>query len=188
MAGIQEISARKLLSRLMAALCATAILLTASACGKNKTGDPSQAEGSATKETLPPAVFTVTGKTAKAGDKQVEVTVSITDNPGIFGMDFDLCYDDTALVLTDAQSSSDIPDYCYTRPSYYRNPTTFLWDFQDMDWAADGVILTLHFDVLETAAPGSYEVTLMHSYGNIFDSNGEPIEVKVTNGYVTVEE
>lgn len=130
----------------------------------------------------------VKGTTAKIGAKAIEVLVEIKNNPGILGIDFDFYYDESALKLVNAQSILDVDGCNYTPPSYYRNPTTFLWDFQDANWVEDGVILKLYFDILETASIGEHEIKIMYSYGNIFDANGTPIDVKVIDSYISVEE
>ncbi len=125
---------------------------------------------------------------AKAGNKNVEVIIEIKNNPGILGIDFDLYYDDSVVTLTNAKSELNLEGCSYTPPSYYRNPTTFLWDFQDANWVEDGVVLKLYFDVSEAASVGDYEIKIMYSYGNIFDANGTPIDVKVKNAYISIEE
>lgn len=132
--------------------------------------------------------LTVERTRAKAGDKAVEVIIEVKNNPGILGIDFDLYYDETALCLVDAKSVLDLDGCVYTEPAYYRNPTTFLWDFQDANWNYDGAFLKLYFDVLDTAALGNYEIKLMYSYGNIFDADLKPIDVGVKNGYISVVE
>ena len=125
---------------------------------------------------------------AKAGDKDVEVVIEVKNNPGILGIDFDLYYDETALCLADAKSVLDLDGCVYTEPAYYRNPTTFLWDFQDANWTGDGVFIKLYFDILDTASPGEHEIKIMYSYGSIFDANLEPIDVGVRNGCISVFE
>lgn len=125
---------------------------------------------------------------ANAGNKNVEVIIEIKNNPGILGIDFDLYYDDSAMTLVNANSELNLEGCSYTPPSYYRNPTTFLWDFQDANWIEDGVVLKLYFDISETASIGEHEIKIMYSYGNIFDANGTPIDVKVINSYISVEE
>lgn len=190
------------LLRLLATVFALAMLLTLAACGeeeateasdnsKDPTGDTASQTETGTDvivETLPPTVLTVKGATVKAGDKAVTVTVDISGNPGILGMDFDIYYDDAVMTLVNAESAIDDPGSFFTPPAYYRNPTSFLWDFQDAGWAADGTILTLTFDISETAPAGEYEVKIMYSYGNIFNAAAEPIDVKVTGATIHVEE
>lgn len=130
----------------------------------------------------------VTGSTVKPGDKNIEVTIEIKNNPGILGIDFELYYDDTTLELVGAKSTLDLEGCNYTKPSYYRNPTAFLWDFQDSNWVDDGIILKCYFDVLETASVGEYEIKIMYSHGNIFNEDGNPIYLEIKNSYITIKE
>ena len=171
---------RKHLWRSIAGISVLAMLLTATAC-KSKEAEP-------TIEVTKVVTLELSSVIGKPGDKNVEVTVDITGNYGILGMDFDVYYDDTVVTLTDAKSQLNVEGSSFTEPAYYRNPTTFLWDFQDASWTTDGTILTLYFDIAEDAEPGAYEIELKYSYGNIFDDDGEPIDVKVRNAIFTVEE
>lgn len=188
--------------RLLALLCICVMLFSATACGEEESSGTSEAttdlpattaaqmpDGTTVPEpTVPPTMLTVKGTTVRAGDKAVTVTVDISGNTGILGMDFDVYYDDAVMTLVDAKSAIDDPGSFFTPPAYYRNPTSFLWDFQDAGWGSDGTILTLTFDISETAPAGEYEVKLMYSYGNIFDADANPIDVKATSAMITVEE
>lgn len=188
-----------------------AIVLTIGACGNEKNSENSEevnagktsettdndfsttSESTSTNnnESIPDITkptLVVRGVNAKAGAKNIEVIVEIQNNPGILGIDFDFYYDDTVMVLVNSQSTLDLAGCNYTPPSYYRNPTTFLWDFQDANWTEDGVFLKLYFDILETASLGEYEIKLMYSYGNIFDANGTPIDIEVKNANISIEE
>ena len=123
---------------------------------------------------------------AKPGDKNVEVIVKVVNNPGILGMDYDLYFDDAVMTLTDAQSELTLEGCTYTPPAYYKNPTTFMWDFQDANWVEDGAVLKLYFDIADDAPAGKYEIKIMYSYGNIFDADFEPIDFGVKNGYISI--
>lgn len=178
------------------------LVLTMSACGNRKSNDETTQEkgnnSSNPIESVPnddisdsditePTLMIRKAK-ANAGNKNVEVIIEIKNNPGILGIDFDLYYDDSVMTLVNANSELNLEGCSYTPPSYYRNPTTFLWDFQDANWIEDGVVLKLYFDISETASIGEHEIKIMYSYGNIFDANGTPIDVKIINSYISVEE
>ena len=121
------------------------------------------------------------------GDKDVVVTIEIRNNPCLLGLDFDVCYNDTAMSLTHAESLVQAEGGHFTEPAYYRNPTTFLWDFQDSTWKDDGIILTLYFDIAESVAVGKYPVEIRCSYGNAFDQNGSPVQIAIQNAVVEIE-
>ena len=163
---------------MLAALC------TMTAC--NPQGDTEQEPEYTTVPDTRPALIVKSAK-AKAGDKNVELLVNVANNPGILGIDFDLYYDDSVMTLVNAESKLELDGCVYTPPAYYRNPTTFLWDFQDPNWTEDGAFLKLYFDISDTAPAGEYEIKIMYSYGNVFDEAFEPVDMAVKNGYISVD-
>ena len=185
---------------LVLAAVITAVLLWGPGKPVESTGEPEQTEPiGETQPTEPtedipirgtiPAdkpALVVNGVKAKAGDKQVEVIIDVVNNPGILGMDFDLYYDDSVLTLVEAQSLLELEGCEYTPSAYYKNPTTFLWDFQDASWTQDGAVLKLYFDIAEDAPAGKYEIKIMYSYGNIFDADLKAIDLGVKNGNISI--
>ena len=154
----------------------------------SQTAPTSPTEGIPIRGTIPadkPALV-VKGTKAKAGDKQVEVIIDVVNNPGILGMDFDLYYDDSVMTLKEAKSLLDLEGCVYTPAAYYKNPTTFLWDFQDANWTQDGSVLKLYFDIAEDAPVGKHEIKIMYSYGNIFDAEGKAVDLGVKNGNISI--
>ena len=175
---------------LVLAVVLTVVFVTRSPKGSedDQTSQTGQTEDIPIRGELPadkPALV-VKGTKACAGDTQVEVTINVVNNPGILGMDFDLYYDDTVMTLVEAQSLLDLEGCEYTPSAYFKNPTTFLWDFQDASWTQDGAVLKLYFDIAEDAPAGKYEIKIMYSYGNIFDANFEPIDFGVKNGNISI--
>ena len=175
-------------------ILAFAMLLSAMTACRNEAATASVPETETETEevpvrgTIPPTkpALVVNGAKAEAGARQVEVTVDVVNNPGILGMDFDLYFDDAVMTLTDAKSLLSLEGCEFTPPAYYKNPTTFLWDFQDVNWVRDGAILKLYFDIAEDAPVGNYEIKIMYSYGNIFDADLEAIDFGVKNGYISI--
>ena len=164
-------------------------MLTVTACSSNEpAGETGESEPISVRGTIPaekPALV-VEGTKAKAGDKQVEVIIHVANNPGILGMDFDLYYDESVMTLVDAQSLLELEGCEYTPAAYYKNPTTFLWDFQDASWMQDGAVLKLQFDIAQDAPAGKYEIKIMYSYGNIIDADLQPIDFGVKNGHISI--
>ena len=154
----------------------------------NPTGQTKPTEDIPIRGTFPvdKPMLVVNGTKAKSGDKQVEVIIDVVNNPGILGIDFDLYYDDSVLKLVDAKSLLDLEGCVYTPAAYYKNPTTFLWDFQNANWTQDGAVLKLYFDVAEDAPAGKYEIKIVYGYGNIFDADGEAVDLVVKNGNISI--
>ena len=128
----------------------------------------------------------VENNSAKPGDKNVEINVLFKNNPGIFGMDFDLYYDESVMTLIDTVSFVDIDNCVFTQPKKYHTPTTFLWDFQDDVWDRDGLFLKLLFNISETAQSGDYAIEIKYSLGNIFDKDFNPIIIYANNGMLNI--
>lgn len=165
-------------------------IFTIRGCTPNEDVSPSgpETEELPIRGALPPTKPALIVKSAKAkpGDKNVEVIIDVVNNPGILGMDYDLYFDDSVMTLVNAQSELALEGCTYTPPAYYKNPTTFLWDFQDANWVDDGTVVKLYFDIADDAPAGKYEIKIMHSYGNIFDADLEPIDFGVKNGYISI--
>lgn len=180
-----------------------AILLLFSSCGKKAEMDTdtnftSTAFDLQTEETQSPVetgqsavdennvILEVSGANCKAGTKNLDITVSVKNNPCILGLDFEVYYDDSVMTLIKSESLINSDGANFTTPAYYRNPTVFVWDFQDATWKNDEIILKLTFDVSNVAEKGDYVVGIKYSYGNIFDENGEPLSVSVKTGTIHI--
>jgi len=182
--AMQMKKCKKVLTSILVFGLIFAALCTMTAC--NPTQPEENTEPPATVPSTKPTLI-VEGTKAKAGDENIEVIISIANNPGILGIDYDLFYEDSVMTLVNAESALELPGCVYTPPSYFRNPTTFLWDFQDANWVEDGVVLKLYFDISDTAPAGVHEIKIMYSYGNIFDADLKPIDVAVKNGYISID-
>lgn len=130
----------------------------------------------------------VESSSAKTGGKNVEINILFKNNPKIFGMDFDLYYDDSVMTLIDAISFIDTDGCVFTRPKKYRSPSTFLWDFQDEVWDKDGMFLKLIFNISETAQSGDYAIEIKYSMGNVFDKDFNPIIIYTENGVLNISD
>ena len=180
---------KKILAFMLAVTMMLAVVCTMTACGGNKEASTTpETEQVQIRGTIPPEkpALVVEGAKAKAGDQKVEVIINVVNNPGILGADFDLYYDDSVMTLVDAQSVLELEGCEYTTPAYYKNPTTFLWDFQDANWVGDGAFLKLYFDIADDAPAGKYEIKIMYSYGNIIDADLQPIDFGVKNGNISI--
>ena len=172
--------------KLLALTLAMLLLLTMAGCSSEEITETTAPSTEETMVADEKPTLVVERTRAKAGEKQVEITIEVKNNPGILGIDFDLFYDESVMTLVDAQSTLAADGYTYTEPAYFRNPTTFLWDSQDATWTQDGVFLKLYFDIADTAPAGDHEIKIMYSYGNIFDTDLEAIDIGVKNGHISI--
>ena len=91
------------------------------------------------------AGVTVSTVTAKPGDKNVEVSISISNNPGICGMLLKVSYDQR-LSLIDVQKGDALPALTLADFAVpYINPLNVSWDGITSDFS-NGDILKLTFN------------------------------------------
>ena len=131
-------------------------------------------------------ILEVDSSNCEAGTKNLDIFVSVKNNPCILGMDFEVYYDDSSMTLIKSESLIDVEGVNFTSPAYYRNPTFFVWDFMDAVWNNDGDILKLTFEISDSAKVGDYVVGINYSYGNIFDKNGAPLVVSLKTGTIHI--
>lgn len=130
------------------------------------------------------ATISVESVTADAG-ATVDVNVKISGNPGIAGATFTLKYDED-LTLLNATSGTAFADLDYTQPGTFTNPCNFTWDSEDAEATADGVVLTLTFQVSENAEKNEkLNVDVSYRFGDVFN-NEKDLTLDITNGNVVV--
>ena len=132
------------------------------------------------------AALTVDGLWANPGDI-VDVNVSISGNPGVLGAILRVSWDKTMTLVNDA-SGEAFSNMIYTPPSRY-NPagTNFIWFSNEVGKVMDGVVLTLSFQISETAENNSIlPIEVTYTSGDVFDGNDQDVDLSITNGYVHV--
>lgn len=134
----------------------------------------------------PTANLTVNSTWAKSGST-VDVNVSIAENPGIMGAILKVTWDKTMTLVKDT-SGEVFSNMIYTPPSRY-NPagTNFVWFGNEVGEVKDGTVLTLTFQISETAQNNQIlPIEITYTPGDIFDGNDRDVELNITNGYVHV--
>lgn len=130
------------------------------------------------------ATVSIENVTAAAG-ATVDVNVRISGNPGIAGATFTLKYHKD-LTLTKAVSGNAFAGLDFTQPGTFTNPCNFTWDSEDAEATADGVFLTLTFQVADTAEKNSkLNVDISYRFGDVFN-NSKDLNLDITNGNVVV--
>ena len=123
---------------------------------------------------------------AEAGAKDVAVTVSVKNNPGIASILLDIGYNKSALTLKGFTYNSSALDGAMTVP-FNANAKTYSLSMVsgtkningDFDFA------TLYFDVADNAGE-SYDITLSYDENNVYDINENNINFEVINGKINV--
>lgn len=131
--------------------------------------------------------FVVESVVATAGEP-IEVTISILNNPGIMDMALSFTYDDTALSLTGTSNGDALSDATFMGPKNMASGCRATWYYMDEpDEYADGSIIVLTFDILETATAGDYEVSVAYGEKDINDVDENHLSFTIESGKVTVE-
>lgn len=129
-------------------------------------------------------VLEVSRADSTAGDKDVEIQVIASNNPGIAGMELSVEYDDTVLSLKEVESGEALSGLTFQAPKTYKNGCNLLWYGSEPDEVVDGEIFSMNFDVSDSATPGTYPVKLVYSTGT--DINLNDVEFTVVNGSITI--
>ena len=125
--------------------------------------------------------------TANAGDT-VDVIVSLAKNPGIMDMALSFTHDSTALSLTGTRNGDALSDATFMGPKNMASGCRATWYYMDEPAEyADGSVIILTFDVLETAENGDYEVSVEYGEMDINDIEGNHLSFNIESGKVTVE-
>lgn len=137
--------------------------------------------------TTDPAI-SVGSVNASAGDTSVKVVISVRNNPGILGMVLKLNYDSNVMTLKDASNGSALGALTLTKPGKFVNGCNFVWDGQELteDDIQDGEVLVLTFDIQQSAAKGTYPISISYTEGDIFDGDMNDLNMILNAGAITI--
>ena len=127
--------------------------------------------------------------TAKAGDKDITVTVSVKSNPGILGMTLSVRYDDAALSLKRVENGEAVSGaLTLTNPGKFQSQCRFVWDGIEIapKDVKNGAILKLHFEIPENAPAGNYPIEFFYNNGDIVDNELSALSPAIQNGSITI--
>ena len=131
--------------------------------------------------------FKVSNITASAGDS-VQVVVSLKNNPAIFDMLLSFNYDSSAMTLKSVTNGDVMNGATFMAPKNMASGCRATWYYMDEpDEYIDGSVVTLTFDISDTAVSGEYIVSVSYGNGDINNYDGDPLSFVVTEGTVTIE-
>lgn len=133
-------------------------------------------------------LISVSDISSRPGDN-VQISVTLNNNPGVLGMALTVYYDETNLTLQSIENGEAFQDVLDLTPSKTLNSgIRFLWDGIDIaeNDIKDGTILTMNFKVNGNAQEDKYPITLKYSDGDIVDKNLASISPQIENGYITI--
>ena len=127
----------------------------------------------------------VDSNVALPGD-QMDINISIIDNPGILGMTLKLQYD-TKLTLLSANTGEAFSALTLTKPGSFESGCTFVWDGTDLEQndIKDGTILTLTFAVSDEAKVDEKYI-ISATCEDPVDKDLNPIKITSNSGSITV--
>lgn len=121
-----------------------------------------------------------------AEDIEVQLTISIENNPGILGLMLSFEYNTEIFTMISAENGSAFGTLNFTAPETLGSGATFIWDglyLEDED-IADGDILTITFRVSASAPAGSYAVLL---HADAFDNDLAPIVIGMESATIVIK-
>ncbi len=128
--------------------------------------------------------FVISSKNASAGEKGVEITIAVKNNPGIASIGLTLEYT-KGLSLTGISYNTEIGGMSQ-QPQTKESPVILLWINGTANTNGDFIFVTLSFDVSETAATGDYDITVTYNPNNIYDISETNIAFNVIAGKISV--
>ncbi len=129
---------------------------------------------------------TVGNASGFAGDT-VEVPISISGNPGITALSFDISYDSSKLSLVKATDKAILG----TSTATFGNdlsliPYTLCWDdLSSKNNTGNGTVATLEFKILN-GATGTADISIKLNQGSTFNVDFEDVEFRTVNGSVDI--
>jgi len=124
---------------------------------------------------------------ARSGN-QIKVTVSLKNNPGIWGMDLVLQYDSSQLTLSSVANGTVFASSEWTAGDLSADKYILSYEADGFNnIVSDGVLAVLEFTVSENATVGSFaDVSVAYEPGDIINIDFEDINVAVVSGGVEI--
>lgn len=130
--------------------------------------------------------FVVSKAEAKQGEKNVAVTVSLKNNPGIASVLLDILYDTEHLKLTGFEYNKELINGSSTVPFNEKASSPCLSMVNGGEnVTGDGVLATLYFEV-SVSAVGGYPIVVSYDKNNVYNIDEENVMFEVVNGIIEI--
>lgn len=136
------------------------------------------------------AIITVGNVSGKSGD-DVDVPITVEDNPGLIAMLLSLNYDTDKIKLTGVTDGTVFgTGNALFGKDYTQVPYKLLWEngTAQSNYSQSGTLATLHFHILDSAAIGSVSIALQYAQDSTFDMDFNEIPLELHDGQVTIEQ
>lgn len=133
-----------------------------------------------------PVRFVASDANGKPGET-VTVTVSLENNPGIIAAALEIGYDADKLKLTAVTDSKLLKEPTFSE-TLNQNPYYVSWNdaLASGNHTANGVLVTLKFEILAGCTPGTTEIRLAFRANDVFNWELNNVAAATKNGVVTV--
>ena len=130
--------------------------------------------------------ITVSDATAKAGE-EVDIQLSIKNNPGIIAVKLSLTYDNKYLELLKVTDGGKLNNPFFGN-NIEKNPYIMSWndDTASANMTYSGEFATLTFKVKDDAPEGSYPIEISCPAGEIYNVDLQDVDFTVKNGSIIV--
>ncbi len=121
---------------------------------------------------------------------EVELKVSVENNPGILGMILTIGYDESVLMLKSVENGEAVSDFLtLTSSKTLESGARFVWDGLELapENIKDGTVLLMRFKIADTADEGKYSINFGYADGDIIDNTLGSIYPQMEQGCITVE-
>lgn len=133
-------------------------------------------------------IFTVETITTSPGIANAEISISVTNNPGILGMLLSVSYDENVMKLVDSKNGVALSPLAFQKPKNYASGCNFVWYGSETGEVMDGEIMTLLFEISADAENGEYPITISWKDRGIFDGNCDMLNPDIIEGGVVIAE
>lgn len=144
-----------------------------------------QAEG----DTAKPIEVTIGSMSAAQGD-EIDVPVTVDQNPGIWGINWKLYYDSQVLRFDGIEFKDAFSDLGLLDTNEVKYPVVIngMGSSVTENVETTGVMAVIHFKVYVGVALGDTKITLKADAGNNINVDGNDVELKVNESTITVTE
>ena len=131
-----------------------------------------------------PTVY-VDGVTGLAGD-EINVVISLANNPGIVSMKLSVSYDASVLELVNKTGAGVYASSMSFGPTT-KNPFVVNWvDTRNDNFTDNGAFAILTFKIKDDAALGDTPITITYDADDVYDIDYDNVAFNIENGVVTV--
>lgn len=132
--------------------------------------------------------LSVSSARANAGET-VDITLSLSNNPGIISMLLNVDYNNEVLELLNAEDAGVLGTQLHSN-DLKLNPYILYWSngAAASDFSADGTIATLTFKIKENTQPAEYPITVSYDKDSdgIFNYDFKSVDFEIDNGKIIV--